>query len=196
MEAVKASYTRGIGQALVAALLFGVSTPFAKWLLGSVAPGMLAGLLYAGSGAGLLLWMMWRRRKSAVSLEAPLSRGDLRWLIGAVVFGGVLGPLLLMLGLARTPASTASLLLNMESVLTALLAWVVFRENVDRRILLGMLAIVAGVALLSMQPGGYNTSLVGALAILGACLCWRLITMSRARSPAAIQCKLRPSKVL
>jgi drug/metabolite transporter (DMT)-like permease len=174
MKVANASYARGITQALLAAVLFGVSTPFAKWLLGSVAPGMLAGLLYAGSGAGLLLWMLWQRRGSAVSHEAPLSRRDGPWLIGAVVFGGVLGPLLLMLGLAHTPASTASLLLNMESVLTAMLAWLVFRENVDRRILLGMLAIVAGGVLLSMQAGGYGTSLMGALAIVGACLCWAI----------------------
>jgi drug/metabolite transporter (DMT)-like permease len=174
MKIASASYARGISQALLAAVLFGVSTPFAKWLLGAMAPEMLAGLLYAGSGAGLLSWMLWRRRLSAQSHEASLSRRDWPWLIGAVLFGGVLGPLLLMLGLAHTPASTASLLLNLESVLTALLAWVVFRENVDRRILLGMLAIVAGGALLSAQPAGYGASLMGALAIAGACLCWAI----------------------
>jgi drug/metabolite transporter (DMT)-like permease len=94
--------------------------------------------------------------------------------MGAVLFGGVLGPLLLMLGFERTPASTASLLLNRESVLTAVLAGVVFRENVDRRILLGMLAIVAGGVVLTVQAGGYGASLAGALAIVGACLRWAI----------------------
>lgn len=168
------SYSRGILQALGAAALFGISTPLAKWLLGTVAPGMLAGLLYAGSGIGLFVYMRWQRFRSSVSQEAPLVPRDLPWLAGAVLFGGVLGPLLLMFGLAHTPASSASLLLNMESVLTAVLAWVVFRENVDHRVLLGMLAIVAGGVLLSVQRIGFGAPASGALAIVGACLCWAI----------------------
>ncbi|GLQ97868.1 DMT family transporter [Dyella mobilis] len=174
MNAASPSLSRGITQALAAAALFGVSTPLAKLLLGSVAPGMLAGLLYGGSGAGLLLWMLWRRTCASSSDEAPLARRDLPWLAAAVCFGGVLGPLLLMFGLMHTPASSASLLLNLESVLTAVLAWVVFRENVDRRVLLGMLAIVAGGALLSVQHFGLGGAAPGAAAIVGACLCWAL----------------------
>lgn len=174
MKQVQSSYSTGILQALAAAGLFGVSTPLAKLLLGTVAPGMLAGLLYAGSGIGLLLWMLWRRHRSSSSNEAPLTRRDIPWLAVAVLFGGVLGPLLLMLGLTHTPAASASLLLNMESVLTAVLAWVVFRENVDRRIMLGMLAIVAGGVLLSVQRSGYGAPVLGALAIVGACLCWAI----------------------
>ncbi|GFZ88243.1 DMT family transporter [Dyella caseinilytica] len=174
MNAAQPSYTRGFLLALAAAALFGVSTPLAKLLLGAIAPGMLAGLLYAGSGCGLLLWIGFRRLTAAPSGEAPLTRRDLPWLAGAVLFGGVLGPLLLMFGLAHTLASTASLLLNMESVLTAVLAWVVFRENVDHRVLLGMLAIVAGGALLSVQQFGLGGPILGALAIVGACLCWAI----------------------
>jgi drug/metabolite transporter (DMT)-like permease len=174
MTTVERSDVRGIVQALLAAALFGLSTPLAKLLLGRIAPGMLAGLLYAGSGIGLVAWMLWQRRRSSASAEAPLTRRDLPWLAGAVLFGGVLGPLLLMQGLAHTPAANASLLLNLESVLTAVLAWVVFRENVDRRVLLGMLAIVAGGVLLSVQPSGYGALAPGALAIVGACLCWAI----------------------
>jgi drug/metabolite transporter (DMT)-like permease len=174
VNAAPPSYARGIVQALAAAALFGVSTPLAKWLLGEIAPGMLAGLLYAGSGSGLLLWLAWRRASGQASHEAPLVRRDLPWLTGAVLFGGVLGPLLLMFGLAHTPASSVSLLLNMESVLTAVLAWVVFRENVDHRVLLGMLAIVAGGVLLSVQHIGFGGPATGALAIVGACLCWAI----------------------
>ncbi|KAA0068547.1 DMT family transporter [Rhodanobacter sp. T12-5] len=164
---------RGIVQALAAAALFGLSTPLAKTLLGTVPPVLLAGLLYAGSGIGLSLWLLLRRLRGQAPPEAPLARKDVRWLGGAVLFGGVLGPLLLMTGLAHTQASAASLLLNLESVLTAVLAWVVFRENVDRRVLLGMLAIVVGSVLLSWQRpvGGVPW---GALAIAGACLCWAI----------------------
>lgn len=165
---------RGIFNALAAAALFGLSTPLAKVLLGTMPPLLLAGLLYAGSGIGLCVWLALRQLRQRPAAEAPLTRADLPWLAGAVLFGGMLGPVLLMAGLAQTPASTASLLLNLESVLTAALAWVVFRENVDRRVFLGMLAIVAGSVLLSWQrPTGTEVPW-GALAIAGACLCWAI----------------------
>ena len=113
---------------------------------------LLAGLLYLGSGCGLALWRWWRSRSGAtVGREAGLKRADLPWLAGAVFCGGVLGPALLMLGLAATPAASASLLLNLEGVLTALLAWFVFKENFDRRIAVGMLCITAGGLLLSWE---------------------------------------------
>lgn len=162
----------GIAPALLAALLFGASTPLAKLLLRDVQPVLLAGLLYAGSGLGLGAWWLARRwRPAETTAEAPLQKRDLPWLGGAVLAGGVLGPVLLMLGLASTPASTGSLLLNLESVMTALLAWIAFRENVDLRIFLGMVAIVAGGVLLSwvQAPAGLPW---GALAIAGACACW------------------------
>lgn len=163
----------GIRYALLAAILFGASTPLAKGLLASVSPQILAGLLYLGSGLGLgALWL--RRRHAGPTGEAALARRDLPWLLGAIGFGGILGPLLLLVGLSHTPASAASLLLNLEGVLTALLAWTVFRENVDRRIALGMLAIVAGGVLLAWQGRLAWGGLSGPLAIAGACLCWAL----------------------
>jgi len=163
---------RGVPLAIGAAVLFGLSAPFAKLLLRGAAPQLLAGLLYLGSGAGLLLVWMARRARSRGRAEAPLARRDAPWLAGAIAFGGVLGPLLLMAGLARTPASSASLLLNLEGVLTALLAWFVFRENFDRRIALGMLVIVAGGVVLSWEGRVAWGGLAGPLAVAGACLCW------------------------
>jgi len=164
----------GVGYALLAAGLFGASTPFAKALVGEVSPLLLAGLLYVGSGAGLALWLLLRRINGRVSGDAPLVRRDLPWLAGAVLFGGVLGPALLMFGLRYTAAADASLLLNLESVLTAVIAWVVFRENVDRRILLGMAVIVLGGVLLSWNPQAGGGISWGALGIAGACLCWAI----------------------
>ncbi len=163
----------GVRAALVSALFFGAGTPVAKLLLGDVSPWLLAGLLYAGSGAGLGVYRLVRRLP-----RVRLQRAELVPLAGAVFFGGMLGPVLLMVGLAGTPASDASLLLNAEGVLTALIAWFVFRENVDRRIALGMVAIVAGALVLSVpagpgEPGGAAAASVWpTLAILGACLCW------------------------
>ncbi|AHG89470.1 protein of unknown function DUF6 transmembrane [Gemmatirosa kalamazoonensis] len=149
-------------------MLFGLSAPVAKALLRATTPQLLAGLLYLGSGSGLLaLWLVRRGR-----VEAPLGRRDVPWLAGAIAAGGIAGPVLLMVGLARTPASSASLLLNFEGVLTALLAWFVFRENVDRRVALGMLAIVLGGALISWQGRATLGGLTGPLAVVGACACW------------------------
>src|SRR5215469_4436998 len=145
--------------ALAAALLFGASTPFAKALVGNVQPLLLAGLLYLGSGLGL--WVARLTRDRGVK-PVSLSRLEWLWLAGAIAAGGVLGPTLLMYGLTRTTAADASLLLNLEAVLTALLAWVVFRENAGRRVVLGIALIVAGGVALTWGGGTGGTSLTGA----------------------------------
>src|SRR5206468_12311069 len=139
---------RGIGYALLSAALFGASTPLAKILLGEIPPLLLAAILYLGSGLGLLALLGVRRALGRVQSLSALSRSDYLWLAAAIAAGGVVAPVLLVFGLVRTDAASASLLLNLESVLTATIAWVVFRENVDRRVFLGMMAIVAGGMLL------------------------------------------------
>ncbi|MBI5860943.1 MAG: EamA family transporter [Rhodocyclales bacterium] len=161
----------GIPAALAAAVLFGAGTPLAKLLLAHAAPWLLAALLYLGSGLGL--WLFRRIRQSPAT---QLARGDWLWLAGAIVTGGVTGPVLLMTGLTAMPASGAALLLNAEGVFTALLAWFVFKENFDRRIALGMIAIVAGAVVLSWPAEGMVefASLWPALAVLGACLAWAI----------------------
>ena len=165
----------GVRNALLAALLFGASAPLAKILLHALSPMQLAGALYLGSGVGLGLWRLTRRlRRNAPKIEAPLGRADWPWLIGAILSGGVVAPVLLMVGLTTTPASSTSLLLNLEGVLTALLAWFAFRENFDYRIFLGMTAIVAGGLLLSWNPDKVVGFSWGALAIVGACFCWAI----------------------
>jgi drug/metabolite transporter (DMT)-like permease len=159
----------GVRAALLSAALFGVGTPLAGALLGATSPWLLAGLLYCGSGIGLgLIRLVGRARR------VTLARGDRLPLAGAILFGGVAAPVLLMLGLSGMPSSGASLLLNSEGVFTALIAWFVFRENFDRRIALGMLAIVAGAVVLSVPTGAQLGSALPALAVLGACVCWGL----------------------
>jgi drug/metabolite transporter (DMT)-like permease len=162
---------QGVTYALTAALLFGMGTPLAKLLLASVSPLTLAALLYLGSGLGLALVRAVRRERAVL----PQGRQWL-WLAGAVLAGGVVGPVLLMFGLSGINAADASLLLNSEGVLTALLAWWVFRENLDRRIALGMLAIVAGGLCLSWPRGaGMSGGSVGsALLVVAACLAWAI----------------------
>ncbi|XLZ68728.1 DMT family transporter [Massilia sp. SR12] len=166
---------QGVLFALLAAASFGASTPVAKLLLGSAPPLSLAALLYLGSGGGLALCIAVRRlyRRGATAQDG-LTRQDAPWMAGAVLFGGVAGPVLLMYGLARTSGSTASLLLNLEAVLTAVLAWWVFRESADRRLVLGMLFIVAGGAILGWQSGNTEGDAWGAVLIALACLSWAI----------------------
>src|SRR5664279_4468353 len=165
---------QGIASALLAAVLFGASTPIAKRLVGEVPPLMLAGLLYLGSGLGLAALLGLRKLAARGELViAWPARTEWGWLAGAIVFGGVLGPVLLLVGLTTSPASSASLLLNFESVLTALIAWFVFRENFDRRIALGMALIVAGAVVLSWTPEAAATAR-GSLLVVAACACWAI----------------------
>lgn len=159
----------GIVAALLSAILFGSSTPVAKLLLGSMSPWMLAGLLYLGSGIGLFLFRTIR--------QAPpcrLAPGEWPWLTGAILAGGVVAPVLLMWGLTHLPAAEVSLFLNAESVFTALLAWIVFRENVDRRVALGMLTILGGAAVLSITGEARFGISMPVLSVLIACFAWGL----------------------
>jgi drug/metabolite transporter (DMT)-like permease len=166
---LKNLHSSGIAAALMAAVLFGMGTPLAKALLGGVSPWLLAGLLYLGSGIGLFLY-----RKIKCSPKVQLPKYEVKWFAGAVLFGGVLAPVLLMWGLTHLPAANASLLLNAEAVFTALLAWFVFKEQFDARIFMGMVFIVLGAVLLSGSKEVGLAHLLPSLAVLGACLAWGL----------------------
>ena len=162
--------------ALLSAGLFGASTPAAKALLGAIEPTILAGLLYCGAGIGVAVLRRVLRSSVAAgaAAEASLTRSDVPWLAGGIVAGGIIGPILLMLGLARTDAAAASLLLTLEGVATALLAWFVFHENFDRRIAIGMACLIAGAIVLSWSGTPSLAGLVGPLAIVAACVAWGL----------------------
>ena len=160
--------------ALASAALFCISTPAAKALLGVVDPVILVGLFYCGAGIGIALLRALARPilNAPAARQQPLARRDYGWLAGAIALGGIAGPVLLMLGLAHTPAATASLLLTVEGAATALLAWFVFHENFDRRIALGMACLLAGVAMVSWSGTPTIESLAGPLAIIAACIAW------------------------
>ena len=161
----------GVPAAILSALLFGASTPLAKVLLTTVNPWMLAALLYLGSGLGLSVYRLIRR-----SPRVHLSRGDAFWFAASILAGGIIAPVLFLFGLQGAVAANAALLLNAESVFTTLLAWWVFKENFDRRIAWGMLAIVLGMVLLSWPGAGTMQfrldQLWPAAAIIAACFAW------------------------
>jgi drug/metabolite transporter (DMT)-like permease len=161
----------GVPLALSSAALFGASAPLSKVLIGSVDPWLLAGILYLGAGIGLAIVHWGRQLIGLPSPEADIRGADLPWLGAIVLFGGLLGPLFFMLGLSQTTGSSGSLLLNLEGFATMAIAWVVFRENVDRRLLLGAAAILAGAVILSWSGDGLRLD-AGGLLIAAACLCW------------------------
>lgn len=159
----------GIFFALGSAVLFGASTPFAKMLLGELSPWLMAGLLYLGVGIGLGLVLSVQHIRGHRS-EASLQTSDLGWLVAIVLFGGVAGPVLLMIGLQTSSATTAALLLNIEGLATLGIAWIVYKENVDLRIAIGAAAILIGAVILSWEGGALGLG-PGALAVVLACLC-------------------------
>ena len=162
--------------ALLAAALFGASTPLAKLLLDGISPVTLAGLLYLGSGIGLLAIRVGKVLVSPdkPSSEASLVPSDYPWLAGAVLAGGVIAPVLLMWGLGGTGASAASLLLNFESILTTLVAAAAFREAISGRIWTASIVMLGGGLLLSYDPDAQFYLSLNSIAVIGACLMWAI----------------------
>ncbi len=161
-------------KALLAAVLFGASAPLAKTLLRDTEPVPLAALLYLGCGIGALLFRGYQRTTAAAEAEARLARPDWPWLAGAIIAGGVAAPILLMFSLRATPAATASLLLNFEGVLTALIAGLAFREAIGPRIWAAVGLVTLGSILLSWTTTGEWGFSLGALGVIGACALWGL----------------------
>jgi drug/metabolite transporter (DMT)-like permease len=161
-------------QALLAALFFGASAPLSKLLLGEVPPVLMAAFLYLGSGTGISLVKL-SQKMTSNQKEAGIRRPDVGWLAGAIIAGGIIAPIVLMVSLQVTPASTASLLLNFEGVATTLIALLFFRESISRRAFAAIFAITLASIFLSLNPQSTNYRFsLGALGILLACTLWGL----------------------
>jgi drug/metabolite transporter (DMT)-like permease len=160
--------------AFASAVLFGLSTPAGKALLASVHPAVLAGLFYCGAGIGVALLRRVQARRKSRAPEVALGRHDLPWLAGAVFCGGLVGPLLLLIGLSQTQATTASLLLTFEGAATAPLAWLLFREHYGLRLMIGTAFLVAGAVVLAWSGTPTLDAVWGPLAIVGACIAWAI----------------------
>lgn len=159
--------------ALGAAILFGASAPVTKILLGQIEPIPLAAFLYLGSGIGLVVFQSINMiLKKQVLSEAPLKKPDLKWLLGAIIAGGVLAPIILLYSLKSTPASTASLLLNFETVATMLIAMLFFKEYAGRQVISAIVLITLASILLSWDFKNQWGISIGSLGIILACCCW------------------------
>lgn len=160
--------------AIAAAVLFGTSTPLAKIFIGEVNPWVQAGLLYFGSGIGILILLFGKKFILRSEKTESIFNKDLKWLLGATFFGGILGPVSLMYGLSMVSASVSSLMLNLEAVMTSVIAWTVFKEHFDKRIVLGMIVIVLGNAILYWPTDDVSFSLLGLVLVSAACVCWAI----------------------
>ena len=160
-------------QALLAAFLFGASAPLAKLLLGDVEPIPLAAFLYLGSGIGLLIVKAAQHFiQRTQEKEAHIETRDIPWLAGAILAGGVAAPIVLLFSLENTPAATASLLLNFESVATTLIAALAFKELISRRAWWAVGLITLASILLSINPNANWGFSIGAAGIIAACIFW------------------------
>jgi drug/metabolite transporter (DMT)-like permease len=159
----------GLLFALVAPTIYGAGIPLSKVLLDHAGPWLLTGLLQVGAGIGMSVFYFIRPRRTGIALQSK----DWPRFALSLVMGGVFASVLMMVGLRGTTAATASLLLNLEGVSTATIAWVLFRERFSKRLAVGLFVITAGGALLCLGGDGAQVQIsLAALALVGACLCW------------------------
>jgi drug/metabolite transporter (DMT)-like permease len=164
---VTSAHRAGVVLALAAALAFGVTTPVVAWAGQGAGPFAVAALLYAGACGAAVIARALRRS------DAPLRRGDTPRVVAVAILGGALAPALLAFGLARTGATTGSLLLNLEAVFTVLLAAALYREPIGGRIVVALAAMIGGGACLALAAVGEGGgSMLGVLAVAGATLAW------------------------
>lgn len=161
---------------VASAVLFGLSAPLSKLLIRDIAPVALAGLLYGGAFLGLSFYALGKRWTGSGNGPevATLRRKDIPWLAGSILTGGIGGPIFLLLGLARISGTSASLLLNLEGVATALVAVLIFRENAGRRLWTALGLMTCAGVFLSWDPGRGRFEITGSLLVLTAMICWGL----------------------
>lgn len=167
----------GILFAIASAVAFGLTTPVIAWAGGDVRPLITAALLYAGAALAAVA-MRLRARSSGRSLARP----DLPRIIVIAIVGAAIAPVCLVWGLARTGATSGSLILNLEAVLTVLLAWIIYREPLGRRLILAVMLMAGGGAVLALDVTARSSAgLLGAAAVAGATLGWAVDnTLTRA----------------
>lgn len=158
---------RAIAIGLLSGLLFGIATPLNKFLITALNSFELAGLLYLGAAAAFLPFVI---RNCKREIHSVKSSSQILRISGVVIFGGFLGPLMLLSGLRLANSSSVSIWLNMELVATAVLGVLVFKDHLDRSAVAGVLLTLAAGILVSVQEG--SAGIIPGLFIIGACFCW------------------------
>lgn len=162
---------KAIGMALLAALLYGISAPLSKILLFEIPPKLMAGLLYLGAGLGMAIFSIIQNGFQKTQKEASLKKKDLPYIVGMVVLD-IAAPILLLTGLNITPSGNVVLLNNFEIVVTSLIALVIFKESIGKRMWISIGLITAGTFFLSIEDLSNFTFSTGALLVLAATICW------------------------
>ena len=161
--------------ALLAALFFGISTPFSKTLLNNLAPLQLSGLMYIGGSIGLfVVTPLLSLKKNESQQKQTATRADWIFLLFATISGGIAAPVLVLIGLQSTAAATASMLLTLESVATAILAWSFFSERINKKVWIAVALITLSAIVLSFDVSGKWSLSTGAILIAVACIMWGL----------------------
>jgi drug/metabolite transporter (DMT)-like permease len=164
-------HTKAVFTAILAAALFGISAPVSKLLLAEIPPALMAALLYLGAGAGMLIVHIAKETRNKERIEARISRRDMPFVIGMIILD-ILAPVCMMTGLSMTTSANASLLTNFEIVATSLIALLVFKEAVGRRMWLAVLMITLSSMILSIEDISTFSFSAGSLFVVLACLCW------------------------
>ena len=170
---MKQEMRKGIIMAILAAVLYAVSSPFSKVLLNEMPPTLMAGFLYLGAGVGMSLIAVLRRVRQAETTEIHLSKAELPYTV-AMILLDIATPICLLIGLSATTAANASLLNNFEIVATALIALVVFKERISKRLWIGILFVTFSSVILSFEDFSSLEFSYGSLFVLLAAVFWGL----------------------
>lgn len=157
--------------AILAAALYAINIPVSKLLLEHVEPTMMAAFLYLGAGIGLLIYGCIRKLTKSAPTSERLTKKELPFTV-AMVLLDILAPILLMLGITRTASANASLLNNFEIVATSIIALIVFKEIISKKLWLAILLVTMASVILTFEGAGSFVFNEGSLYVLGACLCW------------------------
>lgn len=157
--------------AILAAALYAINIPISKLLLRNVDATMMAGFLYLGAGFGILIYGLVSKMFGKGDKKEPLTRKELPYTIAMVVLD-IIAPILLMLGITRTNSANVSLLNNFEIVATSLIALIIFKEVISRKLWFAIVLVTIASIILSFEGNGAFTFNKGSLLVLGACVCW------------------------
>ncbi|MBE6808188.1 MAG: DMT family transporter [Ruminococcaceae bacterium] len=168
---MKTKFKKAIFFAFLAAALYALNSPFSKLLLNEVSPTMMAAFLYLGAGTGMLILGLVKRLSGKEKAEKPLTKKELPFIVGMVLLD-IAAPIFLMLGLKNTTAANASLLNNFEIVATSLIALVVFKELISKKLWLAIILVTLSSIILSFEDISSLSFSFGSMFVLLACICW------------------------